>query len=494
MQKKLYDLSKEQTVLGSLIFEDAKEVIAKVVRILGTKGKSVFYGKYHPEIYQAIVDLYSQGKPVEIPSVEGYLKEKFGLEGHKSYLRDLFTHDLGKITTEYYARELKELAIKRKIERLGLETVNRVRDGISLDQMISGLGQEIDGLKKESTEEKKGMTALESLNTPIVEVPSPVAGGLLVPGRYTIFAATDGEGKTTLCLQLALSAITSTTFLGKFPIREPATVLYFCGENSRGDINEKLEKQIPELEGLLDRDIKKDLKRLILVEPLDVDFLLDKRETAGLLDSWLETYSPEIVIFDPLNNFVSDDESLNNDPVARRTAKALNRLARDFNCFPVLTTHFKKAGEDEPEDIFEKFHGSKYWTNPAASQIAMNRANQQKYPAAKRLHFKFKTVAETSPLLMLRDRESLWYKEITFDQISKAKLVPGDVSGILRRKCKGKAIPSIFEEIAAKELDCSQRQVRELVKAAKEQGLVVKKGSFLETLDYKRRGGPDLPL
>ncbi|GAI68729.1 unnamed protein product, partial [marine sediment metagenome] len=55
---------------------------------------------------------------------------------------------------------------------------------------------------------------------------------------------------------------TATSFLGRFPIPKPVRVLYFCGENSRGDINEKAEKQIKELKELLGRGIEEDIKRL----------------------------------------------------------------------------------------------------------------------------------------------------------------------------------------------------------------------------------------
>ena len=483
-----YDVGKEQTILGSLLSDptEAKKAIPKLAKIFGSRGEKVFYYEKNRAIYEAIYELYSRGDPVELPAVCFLLKNR-KKEIPKSYLAELVSYDLTRVTTEFYAEELSELAIRRELEKLGLGIVDKIESGAATNSLIEGIKEKVGSLRKESTPQKKGMTALESLNTPVIEDPSPIAGGLLVSGRYTILAATDGEGKTTFCLQLALCAVTGTPFLGRFPIKKPVKVLYFCGENSRRDINDKLRKQISQLESLLGREIKEDLRNFRLVEPLDIDFLLDRKRDTPLLNNWLATYRPDIAIFDPLNNFVGDDESLSNDPIARKTAKALNRLAVDFNCFPILTTHFKKEGEVKPSSIFEMFHGSKYWTNPAASQIAVTRASQQKYPAAKKVYFKFKTVTETAPMLMLRDKDNLWYEEISPDEISKAKLTPKDVVEILKRKCNGKAVPSIFAEIAAEELDCSQRQIWELVKVAKVEGLIVKKSGLMKIVDFRKR-------
>lgn len=343
------------------------------------------------------------------------------------------------------------------------------------------------------------MSAWDSLNTPLVETPSPIEG-LLVPERYAIMAAWDGEGKTTFFLQLSLCAATGTPFLGRFPIPEPVKVLYFCGENSRHDINKKLRKQISVLERLLGREIKEELKKnLTLVYPEEINFLLDKAQDRPIIDAYLKKYRPAIVIFDPLSDFISTERSLNDDIIARQTGKALNKLARAYNCCPILVTHFKKKGEDDdetknerdPQFIFGQFHGSKYWTNIAVTQIAMIRWNPQKFPTAKIVYFKNKTVTEISPMLLLRDRETLWYEETSRDEFSKAKLVPEDVVNVLR-EIGGKQIPSIVEEEGARKLECSKRQIRELVKLAKEQGLIKKEGTLLRIVEFSKHKQQDL--
>ena len=475
-----YDYNIEVNVLGNLLSEDAKESIPRVRKVFGNLGRNVFYSPDNRLIYQAILDLNENGQAIHPDLLSPYLKEKLKAEISAGQLVLLKTNDQGIGLTEHFAKKLKELAVRREVKKVGQEIVQGIEGDKETSSLIDETKETLAGLEKESAEEKKGMNVLESLDTPITQSPSPIEGGLLVADRYMILAAVDGEGKTTWCIQLALCACTGTTFLGRFPIPKPVKVLYFCGENSRGDFNDKLAKQISALEEILGRKIKKEeLRNFTFVEPVHIDFVLDKKDDIPILYYWMEKYKPIIVIFDPLTNFVSNDESLNTDTIARKTASALNKLARDFNCFPIITTHFKKESEIEPSSIFDRFHGSGYWTKPAVSKVAMTRAHEKRSPHAKKFHFDCKTVPEMSPMLMLRDRDNLWLNEVTTDELSKAKLIPKDLVQVLERRCNGQSVPSIFEEIAAEDLGCSQRQIRELMKVAKEKGLIVKEGGLL---------------
>ncbi|GAI66901.1 unnamed protein product, partial [marine sediment metagenome] len=235
-------------------------------------------------------------------------------------------------------------------------------------------------------------------------------------------------------------------------------------------------------------DASKYLENLILVRPLEIDFTLDREEDRGKLAWWLKTYKPNIVIFDPVADFVGTEKSLSDDILARKTAKSLSVIAREFRVFPILVLHFKKESEEPLKNIFEKPHGSKFFVNPAVAQICIERADKQKYEAVKRIHCKFKLVTDVFTFLLLRDREALWYSEIEKDEMRKAKLLPKHVVNFLLEKCNGRAVPTIFYEIAAEQLGCSQKQIKELVKLAIDQGLIEKKQGILIPIIVKTRG------
>ncbi len=338
--------------------------------------------------------------------------------------------------------------------------------------------------KKEKEKKKKErifITGLQLIEEKIPEIATPIGKGFLVPERYTILAADDGEGKTTFCTQLTLSAITGTTFLDFFPISKPAKVLYFCGENSRGDIKAKVEFQKIEIEKILGRDIRKELdKNFILVEPININFFLNPKDKTEL-HAWLDDHKPDIVIFDPLADFISSERSLSDDRLARGTVKVLTEIAQEYKCFPILTTHFKKdlinpkTGRSmiTPDNAFQMVHGSKYWLNSAVAQIAMIRANLQRYPKAKRLIFKFKTVTEVKPLQIMRNK-NLFYQELPADKMSLASLTAVDVKEVLERKCKGQQIKSLLIEAMRKDLGCGVTIAKELIKTSIKQGLLYK--------------------
>ena len=341
-------------------------------------------------------------------------------------------------------------------------------------------------LRGAGTQEKKKkkrifITGRQLIEEKVKELPAPIGKGFLVPERYTILAASDGEGKTLFCTQLTLSVITGITFLDFFPISKPVKVLYFCGENSRADIKAKIEFQKIEIEEILGRDITKELdKNFILVEPININFFLNPKDKTEL-HGWLDDHKPDIVIFDPLADFISSQRSLSDDTLARITIKTLTGLAQKYKCFPVITTHLKKEAINPKtgrsivtlDNVWDFVHGSRYWLNSAAAQIIMIRANLQRYPKAKNLVFKFKTVTEVKPLQIMRNK-NLFYQELPKDKMTLASLTAEDVKDVLERRCKGEQVKSILIDAIRKDFGCSVTIAEDLIKTALKTKLLYK--------------------
>lgn len=474
----------EGIVLGSLMV--SPESISKVVALFEPLGEKVFYNGQYRLIYRSILQLSEQGKPTDPPSVYLKLQEQKKKVPQKD-IADLTSQAVGSAGIELWAKEIKELALEREFQEF-TEQLTKKEGGMSLANRVEEAYQGIVKFQKEASPEKVGISAWESLHRPKVDNPSPIGGGLLFPQRFIIIGADDGEGKTTLCLQLALSVVLGLPFLGRFPVKKPAKVLYFCGENSDLEINAKLELQLDKLKSLKIKNIEQALKeRLTLIYPEKIDFFLDKPADIPLIAYWLMKYKAEIVIFDGLNRFVSGGESLSGDIMARAVGTTLNELARKYSCYPVLTTHLKKRTKNDKgkmqqideENVFQEFHGSGYWTRLAISEVAIIRAYETQTPLAKKIVFKCKNLGEPFSMLMLRPSETLWLGEKSFDEISKAKLTVKDLVEVLKRCPSGETVPSVFIERVCEELGCGKRTAWELYKVAKERGLIEVKNRVL---------------
>lgn len=102
----------EMSVLGAMILDN--EVISLVIPILN---KLSFYKTAHRELYQAIVDVYDKGQPVDLVVLREELKKRSLLEkvGGVEYLMELeeAVPTIGNV--EYYANIVREKAIKRNL-------------------------------------------------------------------------------------------------------------------------------------------------------------------------------------------------------------------------------------------------------------------------------------------------------------------------------------------------------------------------------------------
>ena len=102
----------EMSVLGAMILDN--EVINLVIPILN---KLSFYKTAHRELYQAIVDIYDKGQPVDLVVLREELKKRSLLEkvGGVEYLMELeeAVPTIGNV--EYYANIVREKAIKRNL-------------------------------------------------------------------------------------------------------------------------------------------------------------------------------------------------------------------------------------------------------------------------------------------------------------------------------------------------------------------------------------------
>ncbi|MHB9075820.1 MAG: replicative DNA helicase [Desulfobaccales bacterium] len=102
----------EQSVLGAILVRP--EVLDRIADLIAPED---FYRQAHGRIYQAMLDLYGKGEPVDLVTVNALLKERAQLEGVGGpvFLASL-SEQVGFATNaEYYAGLVKDKAVLRRL-------------------------------------------------------------------------------------------------------------------------------------------------------------------------------------------------------------------------------------------------------------------------------------------------------------------------------------------------------------------------------------------
>ncbi|MBU6243239.1 MAG: replicative DNA helicase [Acidobacteria bacterium] len=238
------DLIAEQGVLGGMLL--SKDAIADVVEIIRDRD---FYRPAHELIYDAIVDLYGRGEPVDPVTVSAELTKRGDIAraGGAPYLHTLISSVPTAANAGYYAKIVRERAILRrlveagtKIVQLGYSTEGEVDDAVDqaqaevysvterranedyvqLSSLIPAAFDEIEKISQGVTGEgvKTGFKDLDSLTNG------------LHPGNMIVLAARPAVGKSTLGLDIARYA----------SIHKGDTSVIFSLEMSRSEITMRM--------------------------------------------------------------------------------------------------------------------------------------------------------------------------------------------------------------------------------------------------------------
>ena len=238
------DLIAEQGVLGGMLL--SKDAIADVVEIIRDRD---FYRPAHELIYDAIVDLYGRGEPVDPVTVSAELTKRGDIAraGGAPYLHTLISSVPTAANAGYYAKIVRERAILRrlveagtKIVQLGYSTEGEVDDAVDQAQaevysvterranedyvqLSTLLPAALDEIEKIS----QGVMG-EGVKTGFKELDSLTNG--LHPGNMIVLAARPAVGKSTLGLDIARHA----------SIHKGDTSVIFSLEMSRSEITMRM--------------------------------------------------------------------------------------------------------------------------------------------------------------------------------------------------------------------------------------------------------------
>jgi len=115
------NIEAEQSVLGAILLD--KEVLASVIEIINSED---FYRDDHREIFDAIIDLYEKGEPIDLITVAERLKLRGTLDsvGGLEYLTSLANIVPTTENAKHYAKIVEEKAILRKLIKVSTNIIN----------------------------------------------------------------------------------------------------------------------------------------------------------------------------------------------------------------------------------------------------------------------------------------------------------------------------------------------------------------------------------
>ena len=124
----------EKGVIGSVLRDNASlNDVQTIIRV------DNFYYDAHQKIFQAISDLYNDGKPVDLVILFETLKARKQLEdvGGPAYLGELWEAAPTAANAEYYARIVRDKAVVRNLIHTNTELLRDAYDGVmSADELL----------------------------------------------------------------------------------------------------------------------------------------------------------------------------------------------------------------------------------------------------------------------------------------------------------------------------------------------------------------------
>jgi replicative DNA helicase len=115
------NLAAEQSVIGSMLLDKNA-----VIRVIESLRPDSFYRDAHRFIYEAVLELFDRGEPVDLVTVTEALRKSGKLDavGGSVYIADLINSVPTSANVEYYARIVEEKAVLRRLIEAGTKIVS----------------------------------------------------------------------------------------------------------------------------------------------------------------------------------------------------------------------------------------------------------------------------------------------------------------------------------------------------------------------------------
>jgi len=206
--KPLHNKEAEMALLGSIILNNSR--LFKVLEVVHPED---FYFEENRKIFQALLKLHEQNKPIDLVTLASYFHEKgeLGEIGGARYLASLVETAITAPNVTYYARIIKEKAVQRQALVKSLELANFLQKPVPVADIRAEIQKRIDNISellKDETEEEMPLLSFNPYQEEIEEEiklildwPFPVPEGVL-----GLIAGQGEAGKSFMALYICLQA------------------------------------------------------------------------------------------------------------------------------------------------------------------------------------------------------------------------------------------------------------------------------------------------
>lgn len=208
-----HSLEAEQSVIGSMIMD--KDAILLASEVINS---SDFYEQQHGILFDTMLELLNEGKPVDLITLQNRLKEKDVPAQISSleFIRDLVSSVPTSANVKYYAQIVRDKAVLRRLIRVAEDTANECYlDKEKLDVILEKLEKEVFNISqnrgsKEFTDIKD--IVLRSIDS--IEAASKNKGSVtgIATGFYDLDYKTAGLQSSDLILIAARPSMGKTAF------------------------------------------------------------------------------------------------------------------------------------------------------------------------------------------------------------------------------------------------------------------------------------------
>lgn len=213
-----HDEEAEQAVLGAILID--KDAIISVSQLIASDN---FYDARHQDIYDAMLALYEERKPIDLLTLTDTLKKrkKYDKIGGSSYLSSLTNIVPTAANSEYYAGIIREKYVRRSLIQISSEiTENAFTDEKEANEILANSEQQIFKVSQEHVKQgfihiketlaesfdrleelQRTGAGLRGVETGFTDLDNLLSG--LQASNLIILAARPGQGKTAFVINIA---------------------------------------------------------------------------------------------------------------------------------------------------------------------------------------------------------------------------------------------------------------------------------------------------